>query len=80
MTKKTKTLVWGAIAALASYVPFVLAQDDLDALLNELDPAKESKKVEEKAAPQAEKAATVDTAAVEESQPAQKPAAEEVSE
>ena len=37
MTKKTKTLVWGAIAALASYVPFVLAQDDLDALLKDLE-------------------------------------------
>ena len=80
MTKKTKTLVWGAIAALASYVPFALAQDDLDALLNELDPAKESKKVEEKAAPQEEKAATVETAAVEKPQPAQEPKTEEVSE
>ena len=66
MTNKTKTIVWGAVIALASYVPFVPAQDDLDALLNELDPAKEATTVEKKASPQEAKAPAAEAAADEE--------------
>lgn len=85
MTNKTKTIVWGAVIALASYVPFVPAQDDLDALLNELDPAKEATTVEKKASPQEAKApaAEADTskevAPAAEEKEAEQPKAEETS-